>query len=68
MSHVLALVVALLVEKPCMKLQKLFLPAPAPLQKGVNVMGTGAEKPAAAKPVKKERPRVFENPNAKYMR
>lgn len=60
-SHLLALFVALLVEKPAMKLQRLFLP-PAPaadFAKPTSGKGSGV--------VKKERPRVLERPNEKYM-
>ena len=79
-SHCLALFVALLVEKPAMKLQKLYLdggekkkPAAATgarASSSFSVQGGGAGGPTvdvskAAKGGK--RPRVIELPNAKYM-
>ena len=73
MSHLLALFVALLVEKPAMKLQKLYLESGANKGPGTGVAdsvvgkdGTKVAAPPAAA-AKKERPRVFENPTAKYM-
>ena len=58
-SHLLALFVSLLVEKPCMKLQKAWTQSTAE-----TTAASGVTKATGAK---KERPRVFENPNAKFM-
>ncbi len=72
-SHCLALFVALLVEKPAMKLQKLYLDkpvAPKPLAAGAGGNGgvaiDGNCKVVAGGSITK-RPRVIELPNAKYM-
>lgn len=71
-SHCLALFVALLVEKPAMKLQKLYLDKPAPKPSAAGAGGNGGVamdgngKVIAGGSITK-RPRVIELPNAKYM-
>lgn len=66
-SHIFALLVSLLVEKPCMKLQKALMPAAADASAVSKPSTAAAAATSNGKAAKKERPRVFENPNAKYM-
>jgi hypothetical protein len=62
-SHILALLVTLLVEKPGMKLQKAFFgTAGEGGGSGKGVGSSGGVKGGG----KKARPRVFENPNGKF--